>query len=140
MRGYWDDPAATAKAVRGGWLHTGDVGHLDDRGYLYLTDRAKDVIITGGSNVYPREVEEVLMTHPAVSEVAVIGRPDPEWGESVCAFVVAEPGETADPAELIAHCRGQLASFKKPKEIVFVDALPKSAAGKILKRELRGSA
>ncbi len=138
MRGYWQDPAATAKAIRGGWLHTGDIGHLDDRGYLYLTDRAKDVIITGGSNVYPREVEEVLLTHPGVSEVAVIGRPDPEWGESVCAFVVVEPGEPADPAELIAHCRGQLASFKKPKEIVFVDALPKSAAGKILKRELRG--
>ncbi len=138
MRGYWDDAAATAKAVHGGWLHTGDIGHLDDRGYLYLTDRAKDVIITGGSNVYPREVEEVLLTHPAVREVAVIGRPDAEWGESVCAFVVAEPGEPADPAELIAHCRGQLASFKKPKEIVFVEALPKGAAGKVLKRELRG--
>ncbi len=138
MRGYWDDPAATAKAVRGGWLHTGDIGHLDADGYLHLTDRAKDVIITGGSNVYPREVEEVLLTHPAVREVAVIGRPDPEWGELVCAFVVLEPGEPVDAAVLVAHCRGQLASFKKPKQVVFIDSLPKNAAGKILKRELAG--
>ncbi|MHA6780659.1 class I adenylate-forming enzyme family protein [Pseudonocardia saturnea] len=137
MRGYWDDPGATAAAVRRGWLHTGDIGHLDGEGYLHLTDRAKDVIITGGSNVYPREVEEVLLSHPAVREVAVIGRPDPEWGESVCAFVVPVPGADVDAAELVEHSRGQLASFKKPKEIVFIDALPKSAAGKILKRELR---
>jgi acyl-CoA synthetase (AMP-forming)/AMP-acid ligase II len=139
MRGYWADAAATDNALRDGWLHTGDLGHLDAGGHLYLTDRAKDVIITGGSNVYPREVEEVLLTHPGVREVAVIGRPDPDWGESVCAFVVAEPGRPQpDPAVLIAHCRDRLAPFKKPKEIVFIDALPKSAAGKILKRELRG--
>jgi acyl-CoA synthetase (AMP-forming)/AMP-acid ligase II len=137
MRGYWDDPDATAKALRGGWLHTGDIGHLDADGFLHLTDRAKDVIITGGSNVYPREVEEVLLTHPGVREVAVVGRPDPDWGESVCAFVVAEAGAEVDAMALVAHCRGQLASFKKPKDVVFIDALPKSAAGKILKRELR---
>jgi acyl-CoA synthetase (AMP-forming)/AMP-acid ligase II len=137
MRGYWDDPGATAKALHGGWLHTGDIGHLDADGFLHLTDRAKDVIITGGSNVYPRAVEEVLLTHPGVREVAVVGRPDPDWGESVCAFVVAEAGAEVDATALVAHCKGQLASFKKPKDVVFIDALPKSAAGKILKRELR---
>ncbi|MBW0089667.1 AMP-binding protein [Pseudonocardia sp. KRD-184] len=134
MRGYWDDPAATAAALSDGWLRTGDIGHLD-AGYLHLTDRAKDVIITGGSNVYPREVEEVLLTHPGVREAAVVGVPDPEWGESIRAFVVAVGEPTAD--ELIAHCRDRLASFKKPREVVFVAELPKNATGKILKRELR---
>jgi long-chain acyl-CoA synthetase len=134
MRGYWDNPEATAVTLAKGWLHTGDIGHFD-AGYLHLTDRAKDVIITGGSNVYPREVEEVLLTHPAVREAAVVGVPDPEWGESVRAFVVA----TGDPApgELIQHCRNRLASFKKPREVILVTKLPKNAAGKILKRELR---
>ena len=134
MRGYWDNPGATAAALAKGWLHTGDIGHLD-AGYLHLTDRAKDVIITGGSNVYPREVEEVLLTHPAVREAAVVGVPDPEWGESVRAFVVAA-GDPA-PGELIEYCRSRLASFKKPREVIFVTELPKNAAGKILKRELR---
>ena len=134
MRGYWDNPAAAAVTLAKGWLHTGDIGHLD-AGYLYLTDRAKDVIITGGSNVYPREVEEVLLTHPAVREAAVVGVPDPEWGESVRAFVVAAGDPT--PSELIQYCRGRLASFKKPREVIFVTELPKNAAGKILKRELR---
>ncbi len=134
MRGYWDNPGATAATLAGGWLHTGDIGHLD-AGYLYLTDRAKDVIITGGSNVYPREVEEVLLTHPAVREAAVVGVPDAEWGESVRAFVVAD-GDP-DPGELIRYCRGRLASFKKPREVILVTELPKNAAGKILKRELR---
>ncbi len=115
MSGYWADPTATEQAIRDGWLHTGDIGRLDDRGYLFLTDRAKDVIITGGSNVYPREVEEALLAHPDVREVAVIGLPDPEWGESICAFVVLNPGASEDPAALIAHCKDQLASFKKPK-------------------------
>ena len=134
MRGYWDNPDATAATLAGGWLHTGDIGHLDG-GYLYLTDRAKDVIITGGSNVYPREVEEVLLSHPAVLEAAVVGIPDTEWGESVRAFVVAV-GEPA-PDELIQHCRERLASFKKPREVILVAELPKNATGKILKRELR---
>ncbi|MBP2364573.1 class I adenylate-forming enzyme family protein [Pseudonocardia parietis] len=134
MRGYWDDPDATAATLAGGWLHTGDIGHLD-AGYLHLTDRAKDVVITGGSNVYPREVEEVLLTHPAVREAAVVGVPDPEWGESVRAFVVVDGDPGAD--ELIRHCRDRLAPFKKPREVVFVPELPKNAAGKILKRELR---
>jgi acyl-CoA synthetase (AMP-forming)/AMP-acid ligase II len=139
MRGYWDNPEATAATVAGGWLHTGDIGHLD-AGYLHLTDRAKDVIITGGSNVYPREVEEVLLTHPAVREAAVIGVPDPEWGESVRAFVVAAADAAAgapDAGELIQYCRTRLASFKKPREVIFVTELPKNATGKILKRQLR---
>jgi fatty-acyl-CoA synthase len=134
MRGYWDNPDATAATLANGWLHTGDIGHLD-AGYLHLTDRAKDVIITGGSNVYPREVEEVLLTHPAVREVAVVGVPDPEWGESVRAFVVAAGDPT--PGELIQYCRERLASFKKPRAVILVTELPKNAAGKILKRELR---
>jgi acyl-CoA synthetase (AMP-forming)/AMP-acid ligase II len=134
MRGYWDNPDATAATMAQGWLHTGDIGHLDG-GYLHLTDRAKDVIITGGSNVYPREVEEVLLTHPAVREAAVVGVPDPEWGESVRAFVVAAGDPT--PGELIQYCRDRLASFKKPREVILVTELPKNAAGKILKRELR---
>lgn len=134
MRGYWGNPDATAVTLAEGWLRTGDIGHLD-AGYLYLTDRAKDVIITGGSNVYPREVEEVLLTHPAVGEAAVVGVPDPEWGESVRAFVVAAGAPTSD--ELILHCRDRLASFKKPREVIFVSELPKNATGKILKRELR---
>ena len=137
MSGYWDNPDASAATLANGWLHTGDIGHLD-AGYLYLTDRAKDVIITGGSNVYPREVEEVLLTHPGVREAAVVGIPDPEWGESVRAFVVAA-GDPA-PGELIEWCRGRLASFKKPREVILVTELPKNAAGKILKRELRRAA
>ncbi|MHA6630398.1 class I adenylate-forming enzyme family protein [Pseudonocardia sichuanensis] len=134
MRGYWNNAEATAATLAGGWLHTGDIGHFE-AGYLHLTDRAKDVIITGGSNVYPREVEEVLLTHPAVREAAVVGVPDPEWGESVRAFVVAD-GDP-DPDALVRHCRDRLASFKKPRDVVFVPELPKNATGKILKRELR---
>lgn len=137
MAGYWDNPEATAETIQSGWLGTGDVGYLDQRGFLYLTDRSKDVIITGGSNVYPREVEEALLSHPAVREVAVVGIPDRKWGESVRAYVVVVPGCEPEATELIAHCRRQLASFKKPKSVVFVDQLPKSPNGKILKRMLR---
>jgi acyl-CoA synthetase (AMP-forming)/AMP-acid ligase II len=137
MSGYWDNPDASAATLANGWLHTGDIGHLE-AGYLYLTDRAKDVIITGGSNVYPREVEEVLLAHPGVREAAVVGVPDPEWGESVRAFVVAAGDAT--PGELIEWCRGRLASFKKPRQVILVTELPKNAAGKILKRELRRAA
>lgn len=136
MSGYWDDPGATTAAVHEGWLRTGDIGRLDDAGYLYLTDRARDVIITGGANVYPREVEEVLLTHPGVSEAAVVGVPDDHWGEVVTAFVVPEPGAVVQPAELITHVRTRLASFKKPRRVIVIDALPKNAAGKVLRREL----
>jgi long-chain acyl-CoA synthetase len=137
MAGYWNDPAATASALHKGWLRTGDIGHFDSAGYLYLTDRAKDVIITGGSNVYPREVEEALLTHPQVREAAVIGVPDPEWGESIAAYVVPEPGANVDAPTLVNHVKGQLASFKKPRYVDIVDELPTNAAGKVLKRALR---
>ncbi|MBM3540709.1 MAG: long-chain fatty acid--CoA ligase [Alphaproteobacteria bacterium] len=137
MRGYWNRPDATAETLRGGWLHTGDVGYLDEDGYLFITDRMKDLIISGGANIYPREVEEVLLTHPAVRETAVFGVPDDKWGEAVKATVVLHPGRSAGADELIAHCRAHLASYKKPKSIDFVDALPKNATGKILKRQLR---
>jgi acyl-CoA synthetase (AMP-forming)/AMP-acid ligase II len=135
LRGYWQDETATADAFRHGTYHTGDLGTFDDDGYLYLLDRAKELVISGGSNIYPREVENVLVQHPAVAEVAVFGVPDRHWGESVVAAVVAS-GEEPDRDELLALCRDNLASYKKPRWIVFVDALPRSAYGKVLKREL----
>jgi long-chain acyl-CoA synthetase len=133
MPGYWQNPQATAAAIRDGWLHTGDVGVFDADGYLTLKDRSKDVIISGGSNIYPREVEEVLLKHDKVREVSVIGRADPEWGEVVVAYVVGEAGS----AELDALCLAEIARFKRPKDYVFVEALPKNNYGKILKTELR---
>lgn len=135
MAGYWRDPEATAKAIRHGWLQTGDVGRLDTDGYLSLLDRSKDLVISGGTNIYPREVEEALLTHPQVAEVSVIGRPDPEWGEVVVAFVVCR--EALSVAELDAHCLSQVARFKRPKHYHFVAALPKNNYGKVLKTELR---
>jgi acyl-CoA synthetase (AMP-forming)/AMP-acid ligase II len=137
MKGYWGKPEATAEALRGGWLHTGDVGHLDADGYLYITDRKKDMIISGGSNIYPRELEEVICTHPAVHEVAVIGVPDEKWGEMVKAMVVLRPGARTSEAEIVEHCRRSLASYKKPASVEFLAELPKNAYGKVLKRELR---
>ena len=133
MPGYWRNPDATALTLRGGWLHTGDVGVLDTYGYLTLKDRSKDMIISGGSNIYPREVEEVLLKHSGVREVSVIGRPDREWGEVVVAYVVGD----AVPAELDALCLSAIARFKRPKDYVFVEALPKNNYGKILKTDLR---
>jgi long-chain acyl-CoA synthetase len=133
MAGYWQNEQATAASLRGGWLHTGDVGVLDEEGYLHLKDRSKDLIISGGSNIYPREVEEVLLTHGKVREVSVIGRPDREWGEVVVAYVVGD----APAAELDALCLSRIARFKRPKNYVFVDVLPKNNYGKILKTELR---
>ncbi|MCH2075823.1 MAG: AMP-binding protein [Rhodobacteraceae bacterium] len=135
MLGYWENPKATAKTIKNGWLWTGDMGHMDADGYVTLVDRSKDLIISGGSNVYPREVEEALLTHPSVKEVAVVGRKDPEWGEAVVAFVAIEGA--LDPAELDAHCRANIARFKAPKEYHVVDALPKNNYGKVLKTELR---
>lgn len=133
MPGYWRNEEASRASLRGGWLHTGDVGAFDAEGYLHLKDRSKDLIISGGSNIYPREVEEVLLTHDRVREVSVIGRPDREWGEVVVAYVVGE----ATPKELDALCLSHIARFKRPKDYVFVDALPKNNYGKILKTELR---
>ena len=133
MPGYWNNPDANARTLRNGWLYTGDVGALDGRGYLTLMDRSKDMIISGGSNIYPREVEEILLTHAGVREVSVIGRPDAEWGEAVVAYVVGK----ATAAELDALCLARIARFKRPKDYVFIDALPKNNYGKILKTELR---
>jgi long-chain acyl-CoA synthetase len=138
MAGYLDDPAATAKALRGGWLWTGDVGSLDAHGFLTLRDRSKDLIISGGSNVYPREVEEVLLRHPGVAEAAIVGRAHPSWGEEIVAFVVARPDCTrVEPAALDALCLGHIARFKRPRAYRFLDALPKNNYGKVLKTELR---
>jgi long-chain acyl-CoA synthetase len=133
MAGYWRNPEASAATLKDGWLHTGDIGAFDADGYLTLKDRSKDVIISGGSNIYPREVEEVLLEHARVREVSVIGRPDPEWGEVVVAYVVGE----AERSELDALCLNGIARFKRPKEYVFVESLPKNNYGKILKTELR---
>lgn len=137
MAGYWKNPDASAEALKNGWLHTGDVGFLDDDGYLTLRDRSKDMIISGGTNIYPREVEEALLTHPGVAEVSVIGEPDEEWGENVLAYVVARPGSGVDQAALDGHCRDLIARFKRPKSYRFVDALPKNNYGKVLKTDLR---
>ena len=137
MTGYWRDPRASAEALRGGWLHTGDVGVFDEDGFLTLKDRSKDLIISGGSNIYPREVEEVLLRDPAVAEVSVVGQPHPEWGEAVVAFVVAAQGFPVDTAALDALCLDHLARFKRPKRYLVVDGLPKNNYGKVLKTELR---
>jgi fatty-acyl-CoA synthase len=136
--GYWDDPSATEEAFAGGWFHSGDLVRVDEEGYVFVVDRIKDVINTGGVLVASREVEDALYTHPAVAEVAVVGMPDEKWVEAVSAFVVRKGDVTAD--ELESHLRGRLAAFKIPKRIDFVDALPRNASGKILKRELRASA
>jgi fatty-acyl-CoA synthase len=139
MSGYYKDPERTAAAFAGGWFHSGDLARQDEDGYLYIVDRKKDVINTGGENVSSREVEEALYEHPAVAEVAVIALPDPRWIESVCAVVVPKAGSEPTEQELIEHARGRLASFKVPKRIEFIDQLPKNPSGKILKRELRES-
>lgn len=137
MRGYWNRPEETAEALRGGWMHTGDLGYLDADGYLFLVDRAKDMIITGGENVYSSEVENALADHPAVAAVAVIGVPDEQWGERVHAVVVRYPGSDPSPDELTAHCRSTIAGYKVPRSFEFVEALPLSGAGKVLKKDLR---
>jgi acyl-CoA synthetase (AMP-forming)/AMP-acid ligase II len=137
MKGYWRNPEATAETLRNGWLHTGDVGYMDESGYLFIMDRSKDMIISGGENIYPREIEEALIRHPAVREVAVVGVPDPKWGEAVKAVVSLVKGRSAKGDELIAFCKDHIASYKKPKSVDFVDELPKNNYGKILKRELR---
>ena len=137
MTGYWANPEATAATLRGGWLHTGDLGAMDEEGFLTLKDRSKDLIISGGSNIYPREVEEALLTHPGVLECSVIGRHHADWGEEVIAFVVPHPGTTVSEAELDRACLENIARFKRPRAYFFIDALPKSAYGKILKSDLR---
>jgi long-chain acyl-CoA synthetase len=135
MKGYWKNPDATAKALRGGWLHTGDVGSLDAEGFLTIKDRSKDMIISGGANIYPREIEEVLLRHPAVAECSVVGRPHAEWGEEVVAFVVRKSDVRTE--ELDSLCLDNIARFKRPREYRFIEALPKNNYGKVLKTELR---
>ena len=137
MREYWRNPEATAATLAGGWLHTGDIGSLDADGFLTLMDRSKDMIISGGSNIYPREVEEVLLMHPGVAEVSVVGRTHAEWGEEVVAFVVRSPGTDVPAPELDALCLERIARFKRPKQYRFVAQLPKNNYGKVLKTELR---
>lgn len=137
MKGYWNLPGETAKAIRDGWFYTGDAGYLDADGYLYIHDRVKDMIVSGGENVYPAEVESALFGHPAVADVAVIGVPDEKWGEAVKAIVVKKPGAEVTPEELIAFARERIAGYKVPKSVDFAEALPRNPSGKILKRELR---
>ena len=135
--GYWKMPEETARSIRNGWFYTGDLATVDEDGYIYIRDRRKDVIISGGENISPREVEEVLYSHPNVLECAVIGTPDEKWGEAVKAFVVLKEAEEISHAELIKFCRQRLAGFKTPKLVEFLPSLPRTASGKILKRELR---
>src|SRR5262249_48797044 len=128
---------ASAETLRGGWLHTGDVGHTDRDGYVFITDRKRDLIISGGYNIYPREVEEVICEHPAIAEVAVVGVPSEIWGEEVKAFVVLRKAHDASEAAVTDHCKTRLASYKKPRSVEFIPDLPKNAYGKVLKRDLR---
>ena len=136
-RGYWKNPELTAEKIRDGWLYTGDVGSVDEEGYLYLVDRKADMIITGGENVYPAETEAVLYRHSAVYECVVVSAPDERWGERVQAVVVLKEGASATEDELIAHCKASLAGYKCPKQVAFWDQIPKSTVGKILRREVK---
>jgi len=137
MMGYWNNRQATADTIRSGWLHTGDAGHVDERGYLFITDRIKDMIITGGANVYPREVEDAICRHPDVLEAAVVGIPDDEWGEQIVGFVAVKNGAALSAGEVIEHCKPLLADYKRPRRIELRQSLPKSGYGKIMRRELR---
>jgi len=137
MQGYWKNPELTEKTLRKGWLHTGDMGYLDEEGFLFLVDRKADMIVTGGENVYPKETEDVLYEHPAVMECAVVSAPDERWGERVQAVVVLKQGQQATAEELIEHCKGRLAGYKCPKAVDFWDALPKTPIGKILRKDVK---
>jgi fatty-acyl-CoA synthase len=137
MKGYYKDPEATEEALRGGWLHTGDMGRMDEEGFLYIVDRKKDMIISGGENIYPREIEELLYGHPKIQDAAVVGIPHSLWGESVKAFVVLKAGQRMTEEEVIEYCKSHLASYKKPRSVRFVDSLPRNPSGKVLKTKLR---
>lgn len=137
MRGYWNLPDESAEALRGGWMHTGDAGYVDEDGFLFIQDRVKDMIVSGGENVYPRTVEDVLFKHPAIADAAVIGVPDPTWGETVKAIVVLKEGQRATEEEIIEFCQDKLGGFERPRSVDFVPALPRNATGKVLKKELR---
>ncbi len=137
MKGYWKRPEETAEALRGGWMHTGDAGMIDDEGYLYIQDRVKDMIVSGGENVYPRVVEQVLFQHPAIADAAVIGVPDERWGETVKAIVVLRAGMNTTADEIMEYCRGKLGGFERPRSVDFIESLPRNPSGKVLKRVLR---
>ena len=137
MLGYWNKPAETEAAIRDGWMHTGDGGRMDDEGYVFVVDRIKDMIVTGGENVYSIEVESVIATHPAVASCAVIGIPHEHWGEQVHVFIVLKPGQSLEAQELIHFCKERIAGYKCPRDVSFVEAMPLSGAGKILKTSLR---
>jgi fatty-acyl-CoA synthase len=139
IREYWNRPDETAASIRDGWLHSGDVGYFDEEGYLYLVDRRKDMYISGGENVYPAEVEDVIMGMPQVADCGVIGIPDEKWGEIGLAVVVRAPGVEVTEEDVIDYCRGKLAGYKRPRKVVFTDALPRTLTGKILKKELRAA-
>jgi long-chain acyl-CoA synthetase len=137
MKGYWNKPEANIEAFKGGWFHTGDLGYVDEDGFFFIVDRKKEMIIRGGFNVYPREVEEVIYAHPAVAEAAVIGVPDERLGEEVKAVVALKPGAKASAEDIIEFVKERLAAYKYPRTVQFVDTLPKGATGKILKKELK---
>jgi acyl-CoA synthetase (AMP-forming)/AMP-acid ligase II len=137
MQGYWNREQANREALRDGWMHTGDAGVLDEEGYLYVQDRVKDMIISGGENIYPREIEDVLYLHEQIAEAAVIGVPDERWGESVKAVVVLKEGGDASAAELMEFCAGRLGGYKRPRSVDFTEALPRNLSGKVLKNDLR---
>jgi long-chain acyl-CoA synthetase len=137
FNGYWNKPEETAKTFRDGWVSVGDLARRDADGYIYIVDRKKDMVISGGVNIYPREIEEVLFAHPGIADVAVVGVPDEKWGERLKAFIVPRPRHAIDLAEIGHFCEGRLAAYKVPKEIAVVAALPRNANGKVLKRELR---
>ncbi len=137
MMGYWNLPEATEKSLKDGWMHTGDAAYMDDEGFIYIQDRIKDMIVSGGENIYPAEIENALFEHDAVADAAVIGIPSEQWGESVLAFLVLKDGQTVTPEEMIEFCRPRLAGYKIPRRIEFLDAIPRNASGKILKKDLR---
>ena len=137
MKGYWNREEATRETLRGGWLYTGDLGYWDDEGFIFLSGRAKDFLKRGGEMIAPEEVEQIIMSHPAVDEAAIIGVPDIEWGERVRAIVVKKPGMDLTMEEVVEHCRPRMAGFKRPEDVIFIEELPRNPMGKVLKRVLR---